>query len=163
MGTSRIGRPDSEANRRHRPGYLHTFCSTSNGHYTRIFGRARQPGANVGRRLYRAISERPQPQPCVAPCVSGIISFRLASSERIYRQRIAHAARVQDITKRDLVTPEPERTRNILSAIINFIKFAEERGTFLKNLRDQSTSALEERDAMVQQAAELREKVEEIK
>ena len=79
------------------------------------------------------------------------------------RQRLAHAARVQDITIRDLVFPEPERTRNILSAIINFIKFAEERGSFLKNLREQSTSAIEERDAMRTQVEEMRQKVADMK
>ena len=78
-------------------------------------------------------------------------------------QRLAHAARVQDFCMRDLALPEPERTRNILSAIINFIKFAEERGGFLKKLRDQSASALTERERMEQQAAELKQKIAEIK
>lgn len=64
---------------------------------------------------------------------------------------------------RDLVFPEPERTRNILSAIINFIKFAEERTPFLKKLRDQSSSALEERDRTKQKVEELRQKIAEIK
>lgn len=64
---------------------------------------------------------------------------------------------------RDLALPESERTRNILSAIINFIKFAEERGTFLKKLRDQSTSALSERERTEQQVAELKQKIAEIK
>lgn len=78
-------------------------------------------------------------------------------------QRLAHAARVQDFCMRDLALPESERTRNILSAIINFIKFAEERGTFLKKLRDQSTSALSERERIEQQVAELKQKIAEIK
>ena len=64
---------------------------------------------------------------------------------------------------RDLIFPEPERTRNILSAIINFIKFAEERGTFLKKLRDQSTSALEEKERLTHEIEEIKRKIEEIK
>lgn len=63
---------------------------------------------------------------------------------------------------RDLVLPEPERTRNILSAIINFIKFAEERGSFLKKLRDQSISGFEEKERMTHMVAELRQKIAEI-
>ncbi|KAL5501596.1 NUF2 [Sanghuangporus vaninii] len=78
-------------------------------------------------------------------------------------QRLGHAARVQDFSMRDLVFPEPERTRNILSAIINFIKFAEERAPFLKKLRDQSSSALEERDRTKQKVEEMRQKIAEIK
>ncbi|THH11642.1 hypothetical protein EW145_g515 [Phellinidium pouzarii] len=78
-------------------------------------------------------------------------------------QRLAHAARVQDLSMRDLILPEPERTRNILSAIINFIKFAEERGSFLKKLRDQSTSALAERERMEQSVTELKQKIAEVK
>lgn len=78
-------------------------------------------------------------------------------------QRLGHAARVENICMRDLIFPEPERTRNILSAIINFIKFAEERGTFLKKLRDQSTSALDERERLTHEIAEIKKKIEEIK
>ena len=79
------------------------------------------------------------------------------------RQRLGHAARVENICMRDLIFPEPERTRNILSAIINFIKFAEERGTFLKKLRDQSTSALEEKERLTHEIEEIKRKIEEIK
>lgn len=64
---------------------------------------------------------------------------------------------------RDLVFPEPNRTRNILSALINFIKFAEERASFLKKLRDQSVQAVEERVSMTQKVAELKQKIAEIK
>ena len=76
---------------------------------------------------------------------------------------MALAARVQDFCLRDLIFPEPERTRIILSAIINFIKFAEERATFLKTLRDQSVQAVEERERMIQSVAEMKQKIEEIK
>ncbi|EJC97997.1 uncharacterized protein FOMMEDRAFT_143487 [Fomitiporia mediterranea MF3/22] len=77
-------------------------------------------------------------------------------------QRLAHMARVQDFSMRDLVFPEPERTRNILSAIINFIKFAEERAPFLKKLRDRSVSALSEKERTAQRVAELKQKIDEI-
>ena len=53
-------------------------------------------------------------------------------------------------------------TRNILSAIINFIKFAEERAPFLKKLRDRSVSALAEKEHTAQRVAELKQKIDEI-
>lgn len=81
----------------------------------------------------------------------------------IFRTRLAHAARVTDFSMKDLVFPESERTRSILSAIINFIKFCEEREVFLKKLRDQSSAALEERKSVAAQVAETRRKIAEIK
>lgn len=63
----------------------------------------------------------------------------------------------------DLTQPEPERTRNVLSAIINFVKFAEERGPFLKKLRDQFTAATEERERLSLDVLELRKKVTFVK
>jgi len=77
--------------------------------------------------------------------------------------RLAHAARVTDFSMKDLVFPESERTRSILSAIINFIKFCEEREVFLKKLRDQSSAALEERKSVAAQVAEMKRKITEIK
>lgn len=64
---------------------------------------------------------------------------------------------------RDLVAPESERTRNILSAIINFIQFTEERGGFVKRLRSQSAAAVEERDSARIRVEELRKKVSDLK
>lgn len=59
----------------------------------------------------------------------------------------------------DLVFPEPERTRTILSAMINFVRFAEEREVFHKKLRDESAGAIEERDRVAEQVAELKERI----
>ncbi len=78
-------------------------------------------------------------------------------------QRIAMAARVQDFSMRDLVAPETQRTRLILSAFVNFIRFAEEREVFLKELRDKSQRTIEERDRMKQQVEELRAAIEKRK
>ena len=64
---------------------------------------------------------------------------------------------------KDLVFPEPERTRSVLSAIINFIKFCEEREIFLRKLRDQSIAALDEREKLAEQAVELKQRIAEIK
>ncbi|TDL15664.1 hypothetical protein BD410DRAFT_101642 [Rickenella mellea] len=78
-------------------------------------------------------------------------------------QRIAMAARVQDFSMKDLVAPETQRTRLILSAFVNFIRFAEEREVFLKELRDKSLRTIEERDRMKQQVEELRAAIEKQK
>ena len=82
---------------------------------------------------------------------------------RKYSQQIAHNAQSHNFSIRDLVYPEPERTRNILSAIINLIKFAEERDGFIKKLREQSVSAQMEREQTLQKIDELKEKIAEIK
>ncbi|KLO15739.1 hypothetical protein SCHPADRAFT_849077 [Schizopora paradoxa] len=77
--------------------------------------------------------------------------------------RLAAAARVADFSIKDLVFPEQDRTRSILSAIINFIKFCEEREEFLSKLRVQSTAALEERERVGTQVVDLQRKIAEIK
>lgn len=73
--------------------------------------------------------------------------------------RLASAACVPDFSIADLVYPEPERTRLILSAIINFIKFAEENEAFLKGLQQQAIGMVEERDGLGGRGAEVGERV----
>lgn len=80
-----------------------------------------------------------------------------------HRTRLANSARVTDFSFKDLAFPEPERTRSILSAIINFIKFCEEREIFLKKLREQSSAALEERTTLAQQVLAMKQRIHEIK
>ncbi|KIJ17229.1 hypothetical protein PAXINDRAFT_112080 [Paxillus involutus ATCC 200175] len=77
--------------------------------------------------------------------------------------RFANAARIMDFSAKDLYLPDPERTRFILSAFINFVKFAEQCAPFISNLRDQSTTVIEEREHLAQELAALQHKLNTLK
>ncbi|KAF9228623.1 hypothetical protein BS17DRAFT_772262 [Gyrodon lividus] len=77
--------------------------------------------------------------------------------------RFANAARILDFSAKDLYLPDPERTRFILSAFINFVKFAEQCAPFISNLRDQSTAIIEEREQVAQELAALQHKLNTLK
>ena len=59
----------------------------------------------------------------------------------------------------DLVSPNFGRTHKILSAIINFGRFSEERLPFVDGLQQQYTKASEERDDLQQEILDLRQKL----
>jgi kinetochore protein Nuf2 len=65
--------------------------------------------------------------------------------------RLADAAKFQDFSAKDLTAPDPSRTRNILSAFINFIKFTEQRQPFINSLRNESARLAEERATVLRQ------------
>ncbi|KAG1804244.1 Nuf2 family-domain-containing protein [Suillus subaureus] len=69
--------------------------------------------------------------------------------------RFATSARIMDFSSRDLSAPEPERTRFILSAFINFVKFAEQCTTFISNVREKSAQVIEEREQVIQELSEV--------
>ncbi|KAG9318295.1 Nuf2 family-domain-containing protein [Chiua virens] len=77
--------------------------------------------------------------------------------------RFANAARIMDFSAKDLYLPDPERTRFILSAFINFVKFAEQCTPFITNLRDQSTTIIEEREQVAQELATFQHKLNILK
>ncbi|KAF9532402.1 Nuf2 family-domain-containing protein [Crepidotus variabilis] len=78
--------------------------------------------------------------------------------------RFAKAARVEDFSSRDLHNPERERTIILLSAFINFVKFAEQYcDEFLKELRQRSDSLIVQRDDVGEQIQEIQEKLDEIR
>lgn len=77
--------------------------------------------------------------------------------------RFANAAHIMDFSAKDLYLPDPERTRVILSAFINFINFAEQRTPFLADLRERSTTVIEERKQVAQELAELQHKLNTLK
>jgi len=60
----------------------------------------------------------------------------------------------------DLVSPNFVRTRTILSAIINFGRFSEERLPFVEGLQQQYTKASEERDDLKHEIEEMRQKLD---
>lgn len=59
----------------------------------------------------------------------------------------------------DLVSPNFGRTHKILSAIINFGRFSEERLPFVDGLQQQYAKASEERDDLQQEIFDLRQKL----
>lgn len=63
----------------------------------------------------------------------------------------------------DLVAPTYARTHRILSAIINFGRFSEERYSFIERIQQQGLKASEERDDLQQQIIDLRRKIDEHK
>lgn len=65
--------------------------------------------------------------------------------------RLADAAKFPDFTAKDLSAPDPARTRNVLSALINFIKFTEQCQPFISSLRNESARLVEERATVVRQ------------
>ncbi|KIO13148.1 hypothetical protein M404DRAFT_992722 [Pisolithus tinctorius Marx 270] len=77
--------------------------------------------------------------------------------------RFANAARIMDFSSKDLYNPEPERTRFILSAFINFVKFAEQCTPFTSGLRDKSITVMEEREQVAQELAAVQHKLSALK
>lgn len=80
-----------------------------------------------------------------------------------YSQRLAHAAKIEDFSAKDLYFPEPDRTRAVFSAFINFIKFTEQSEAFINRLRNQSSAVIKERQAVLEETAELQQRVSEFK
>lgn len=69
----------------------------------------------------------------------------MASS--FFSKRFAGAAQISDFGLPDLYIPETERTRNILSAFINFMKFNEQLDPLFSRLRAKSKTAVDKRVA----------------
>ena len=76
---------------------------------------------------------------------------------------MAIAARVKTFCAKDLSSPEPEQTRLNLSAIINFMKFVEEREPFVNGLREKAQLALDERDKLKQSLDERQRRIAELR
>ncbi|KAL6309187.1 Nuf2 family-domain-containing protein [Sparassis latifolia] len=88
----------------------------------------------------------------------------LSQNYLIYHiQRFASAAKVTDFNTKDVYFPNPERTRSIFSAFINFVKFSEQCEPFITRLRDKSASALKERDEVGHQLVDMKEKLAAVK
>jgi kinetochore protein Nuf2 len=79
------------------------------------------------------------------------------------RTRFAASARIPDFSAKDLSAPDPDRTRSILSAFINFIKFTEQCGPFVSRLREKSTKAMDEREAVSLELTEIETKLQDLK
>ncbi|KAI0060855.1 hypothetical protein BV25DRAFT_1827411 [Artomyces pyxidatus] len=77
--------------------------------------------------------------------------------------RFANAAQVPDFSIKDLYFPTPERTRLILSAFINFVKFSEECLPMVMSLRDRSTALVQERDQVVDELGRVQAQLARLK
>ncbi|KAF8482328.1 Nuf2 family-domain-containing protein [Gautieria morchelliformis] len=73
--------------------------------------------------------------------------------------RVADGAGIDDFSMMDLVSPNFGRTHKILSAIVNFGRFSEERLPFVERLQQEYTRASEERDELQQEILNLRQKL----
>ncbi|KAH9951445.1 Nuf2 family-domain-containing protein [Amylocystis lapponica] len=78
-------------------------------------------------------------------------------------ERFASAAKFPDFSAKDLYAPDPERTRSIFSAFINFVKFSEQCEPFITRLRGHSAAVIQEREKVAQRLAEARQRVAYIK
>ncbi|KAI0747799.1 Nuf2 family-domain-containing protein [Daedaleopsis nitida] len=78
-------------------------------------------------------------------------------------QRFANAAKITDFSSKDLYFPDPDRTRGILSAFINFIKFSEQSEAFITRLREQSTAVIKERRAVAEEISDLERRMAEFR
>ena len=83
----------------------------------------------------------------------------LAHMRLWHSQRFAGIAKITDFSSRDLYFPDPDRTRSVLSAFINFIKFSEQSEAFISRLQEQSTSILRERQTVIEETEELERKM----
>ncbi|KAG2079733.1 hypothetical protein BD769DRAFT_1380226 [Suillus cothurnatus] len=77
--------------------------------------------------------------------------------------RLAISACILDFSSRDPSAPEPERTRFILSAFINFVKFAEQCTPFISNVQENSVRVIEEREQAIQELSEVQHNVAVLK
>ena len=135
-------------------GY-HGECST-------FFNPVRETAANQAIGIVLASSYQQSyalPLVCLAPYArSAALRHETRSS-----QRFANAAKINDFSSKDLYFPDPDRTRSIFSAFINFIKFSEQSETFINRLRDQSTAVIKERQAVTEETSELEHRMAQFK
>ena len=107
-------------------------------------------------------STRPQSAALPHVCTKSV-DVRLCLSDETHRQRFANAAKINDFSSKDLYFPDPDRTRSIFSAFINFIKFSEQSEAFINRLREQSTAVIRERQVVTEEIQDLQEKMEGFK
>ena len=82
---------------------------------------------------------------------------------RVCRVRLADAAKVPDFSGKDIFTPTAERTRLILSAFINFVKFSEQCMPFVEKLRGKAADLIQERENVSHERARLEAQLAQLK
>lgn len=79
------------------------------------------------------------------------------------RVRLADAAKVPDFSGKDIFTPTSERTRLILSAFINFVKFSEQCMPLVSKLREKAADLIRERESVFDERARLQAQLADLK
>ncbi|KDQ60560.1 hypothetical protein JAAARDRAFT_553066 [Jaapia argillacea MUCL 33604] len=93
-----------------------------------------------------------------------IYSYSLAHNVIIYHiTRFATAAKIPSFSSRDVTFPEPERTRDNLSAFVNFVKFSEQCSQFLNGARSKDGEVMQERESLALRIQERRSKLDALK
>ncbi|KAF8350920.1 Nuf2 family-domain-containing protein [Amanita rubescens] len=82
----------------------------------------------------------------------------------LHLSRFAKAARIESFSSKDIFSPERERTLNLLSGFINFVKFTEQYcSPFVLELRGRSDALLVDKKLVYEQLLEVRQKLDELK
>ena len=68
-------------------------------------------------------------------------------------------AKFEDLRLSDIHSPDADRTIKILSALINFSQFKNERESFTNGLQDASRNAFQERDRLAREIGEMKAKI----
>jgi len=68
---------------------------------------------------------------------------------------LASAAKVPDFSSRDIFLPTSQRTRIILSALINFIKFSEQCAPIVQGVRKKAEDLAQDTENMMRERARL--------
>jgi kinetochore protein Nuf2 len=79
------------------------------------------------------------------------------------RVRLADAAKVPDFSSKDIFAPTAERTRLILSAFINFVKFSEQSLPLVTKLRGKAADLMQARESTVHERARLEAQLAQLK
>lgn len=77
--------------------------------------------------------------------------------------RLADAAKVPDFSGKDMFIPTSERTRLILSAFINFVKFSEQCAPFVEKLRGKAADLIQEREDVSHELSRLEAQLAQLK
>jgi len=76
---------------------------------------------------------------------------------------MARAACIYDFNAKDLTAPQAERTRSVLSGLVNFLKFTEEYCEEIAfTQRESATQLVLERDRMEQKIVEVQEAIAQL-
>lgn len=68
-----------------------------------------------------------------------------------------------DFSGKDIFTPTTERTRLILSAFINFVKFSEQCMPFVEKLRGKAADLIQEREDVSHERARVEAQLAQLK
>ncbi|KAH9967904.1 Nuf2 family-domain-containing protein [Russula dissimulans] len=80
-----------------------------------------------------------------------------------HASRLAAAAKVPDFCGKDIFTPTPERTRIVLSAFINFVRFSQQNASYAAKIRGKAADMAQELENVIQERASLDAQLAQLK